>query len=674
MNGMDEHGGCDQNVVTDEYRTRGLQQLGLAWEVLSALTVATCAGLYARTQSWQAFAALGLGLAAAVLCRVSRRLARHNHVGAAGTWLLVASLAIPFLATSCISGSTLLFAGLALALPMGIGALVWPECWFSRGLFPGLLGAFSCSFVDRIVFWIRLSTAEATSFSLIGTGFAALTFASLLWVLAKRPPGSGLRTRLIVSFLLVGMPPTAAAAWHWLPSSSSTIAVYRSAAEILSPPTASALAGMGLWLGSILFSVALAVRLAKGLAITSLSPLARQEEVAALGSRTDAMRVGEGTTPTAREQLLQHTRELEQRCRNAEALAELSRVGLSLLNTQRLAQAVVDVVRDSLSLDYVALYTFEPGKQWLELRAESGPERCDSPGQRIRVGEGLVGQAAADAQLTIAARREAGQSVDNHDNAEAVCTQVALPLRSRGRLLGVLVGHTSLPVGLTLSAACPQPRGLGKELIDVLQAMAGRVALALDNARLLDEGQAAIDAARRVSGTLSLDAWRDVLSTRADLGFRSDEYGVERAGRIWLPRMAHAEEENTTVLGSRDDGGQIGQTLTVPIRIHGEVIGVLDTHKPSGEGAWTSEQVELVEQIAEELSQALENARLYEETQRRGVRERQLREIAIRMGGSVDLDAIMQTAVEDIAKALGVPSAFVQLYERRPPASDGSAK
>lgn len=662
MNGMAEHGRCDQNVVTDEHPAMGLQQLGLAWELLSALVAAACAGLYARTQSWQAFAALGLGFAAAVLCRLSRRLARHGRVGAAGTLLLVASLALPLLATSCISGSTLLFAGLALALSTGIGALVWPERWFSRGLFPGLLGALSCSFVDRVVFWSRLNTAETTSSALIGTGFAALAFASLLWVLAKRPPGSDLRTRLLVSFLFVGTPPTAAAAWHWLPSSSSTIVVYRGAAEILALPTANALAGMGLWLGSIVFAVALAVRLARGLLITSLSPLARREEVAALRNRVGAMRVEQGTTPMAEEQLLQHTRELEQRCRNAEALAELSRVGLSLLNTQRLGQAVVDLVRDSLSLEHVALYMFEPGKTWLELRAESGPERWGSPGQRIRVGEGLVGRAAADAQLTIAARRGAGQSVDNRDSVEAVSTQVALPLRSRGRLLGVLVGHTSLS------------GGLGKELIDVLQAMAGHVALALDNARLLDEGQAAIDAARRVSGALSLDAWRDVLRTRADLGFRSDEHGVERAGRIWLPRMARAEEENATVLGSEDDVGQMGQTLTVPIRIHGEVIGVLDTHKPGGENAWTSEQVELVEQIAEELSQALENARLYEETQRRGVRERQLREIAIRMGGSIDLDAIMQTAVEDIAKALGVPSAFVQLYERRPPAGNGSVE
>jgi GAF domain-containing protein len=653
---------------TDGHGAASLQQLALVWEVLCALAVGVCAGLAARTQSWQAFAALGLGFAAAVLCRVSRRLSRHSQVGAAGCLLLIAGLAVPLLATLCISNATLLLAGLALVLPIGITSLVWPQRWLSWGLFPSSLAALACGLMERVVPWSRLSAAETPAAALVGAGFAAVGLASLLWVLAKRPPGADLRTRLLVSFLFVGAPPAATAvattmAWRWLSSSRAPMVLYAGAAEVLVVPAAGWFIGASLWLGSVALSVALAVRLTKGLAIPSRPLIARRKELTESSDREGTMQLeqSEATRRAANEQRSQRMRELEQRCRNAEALVELSRVCLSLLDVQRLCRAVVDVVRDSLSQEYVALYALEPAQAWLELRAESGASRWSSPERkrRIPVGEGLVGRTAADVELKITA---GSAQEPGGDATKAVPTQVALPLRSRGRVLGVLVVHA----GLT--------GDLGRELVSALEAMASPIALALDNARLLEEGQVAIDAARRVSGTLSLDAWRDVLRVRTDLGFRSDEHGVQHAGRVWLPRMAQAGARNAAVLGRADDADQIGQTLTVPIRIHGEVIGVLDTRKPGSEGVWTSEQVALVEQIAEELSQALENARLYEETQRRGVRERQLREIATRMGGSADLDVIMQAAVEDVAKALGAPSAFVQLYERRPPVSNGSAE
>jgi GAF domain-containing protein len=82
------------------------------------------------------------------------------------------------------------------------------------------------------------------------------------------------------------------------------------------------------------------------------------------------------------------------------------------------------------------------------------------------------------------------------------------------------------------------------------------------------------------------------------------------------------------------------------------------------------DQVALIEQIVDVLSQALENARMYEETQRRGLREQQLRQIGTRMQSTVDLDAILRGAVTDLAQALGVSSAFVQLYAG-PTVSDG---
>jgi GAF domain-containing protein len=53
--------------------------------------------------------------------------------------------------------------------------------------------------------------------------------------------------------------------------------------------------------------------------------------------------------------------------------------------------------------------------------------------------------------------------------------------------------------------------------------------------------------------------------------------------------------------------------------------------------------------------------RLLEETRRRAQREQVIREITTKMRGSTDLDTILQTTIQELAKALGTSRTFVQL-------------
>jgi hypothetical protein len=61
------------------------------------------------------------------------------------------------------------------------------------------------------------------------------------------------------------------------------------------------------------------------------------------------------------------------------------------------------------------------------------------------------------------------------------------------------------------------------------------------------------------------------------------------------------------------------------------------------------------------MSMAAENLRLLEETQRRENRERLTREITDEMRRATDLDTLIQTTVQEMARALGTSSTFVQL-------------
>lgn len=92
-----------------------------------------------------------------------------------------------------------------------------------------------------------------------------------------------------------------------------------------------------------------------------------------------------------------------------------------------------------------------------------------------------------------------------------------------------------------------------------------------------------------------------------------------------------------------------------------QVIGVLDLQEADEDRSWLEEEIALVEAVAEQLGLALENARLFEQTQARVQRETHVRQITERIRDTMDVDAMLQTAVRELGRALGVPKVYVRL-------------
>ena len=354
------------------------------------------------------------------------------------------------------------------------------------------------------------------------------------------------------------------------------------------------------------------------------------------------------------DRVAERTRDLEQRSAYLEAAAEVGRVAASILDPNTLINRVVGLIQERFDLYYVGLFLLDESGEWAVLRAGTGEagRKMLARGHRIKVGEGMIGWSIANAQARIAL--DVGRDAVRLATPELPDTrsEAALPLRSRGRVLGAFTVQSER------SAAFDQ------HSVVVLQTMADQVAVALDNARLFSESRDALDAARRAYSELSRREWAELLRMRPDLGFRGDEYGVMRIGELWRPEMEQALASGQSVYGDGKEASAPGgrrYPLAVPIRVRGEVIGVLDTFKPEGTGGWTEEEVALLEEIADRLGQALEGARLFEDARRRNIRERQLREISERMQRAVALDSMMRSVVEELGRALNVPLTFVQL-------------
>ncbi len=312
---------------------------------------------------------------------------------------------------------------------------------------------------------------------------------------------------------------------------------------------------------------------------------------------------------------------------------------------------------------------------------------------RRRLGEGISGKVAQQGvpRLILEA--------DEEDPAVMVITRrrgihsvLALPLKARGRTIGVFrldsrrSGH------------------FREEQLRLMEVAAERMALAIDNARLLQEARerAVHEAlihriASAIGASLDLDqvmnsAVRELLAatgasrcTVALVDPKSEgtwsrwearaegipPTGESRSGwrntpivqRIMLnrePTLIEDIQKEPLPKHLLRLSAEVGvrAVLAVPLFHGDEPIGDLEIYQYDHPRRWTRRELELVRAVAAQLTVAVQNARLYGETdQRMRARVRELGSL-LRLSRAVSeqlsLDVVMERAVEEGVKALNV--------------------
>ena len=78
---------------------------------------------------------------------------------------------------------------------------------------------------------------------------------------------------------------------------------------------------------------------------------------------------------------------------------------------------------------------------------------------------------------------------------------------------------------------------------------------------------------------------------------------------------------------------------------------------------WTTNEVNLSEAVSERLSLALENARLIQDSQRQVIKEQAISEITSKIGSSINLENVLQTAVEELGRSIPGSEVLIRLKE-----------
>lgn len=341
----------------------------------------------------------------------------------------------------------------------------------------------------------------------------------------------------------------------------------------------------------------------------------------------------------------ERTRELEERSRALQYTAEIGSAIASTLDPQQLARQAVELIQKRFGLYYVGLFEVDGSGEWAELRAGTGEagQKMLARGHRIRIGTGMVGWSIANNQARIAQQAELDEVRLRTPELPETRSEAAIPLRSRGQVLGAL------------SIQSDQPNAFTPENLAIFQILAEQLGTALDNAYLYTESQETLRSLERAYAERTRIEWREALRRlRAPLAFRSAARGSIPVAPLQASDASRALTTGEIVIETdlQSPGGRY--FISVPIKIRGHVIGLMRTYKSAERGPWSEEEINALRIIAEQVGAALETARLYGDSQRRAERERLLAEITTKIRSVSDPQAMIQTTLDTLRQALGV--------------------
>lgn len=337
-----------------------------------------------------------------------------------------------------------------------------------------------------------------------------------------------------------------------------------------------------------------------------------------------------------------------------QTLQEISESVAGMTDLGATLDATVAALSDTMGFTYIAVNLIDTTTR--EIQTPRAIGWAASMEGMVRSLDELQG----DILMDVARKREI-ELIDGWDDrfdrelferaGHANLVRVYVPLIAHDTVIGVLeVGHHR------------QERAkVTAEEVNLLRNIADRVAVAVENARLLEQTRTALAEMQAVQRRYQQQAWVDYLQVAAATAYETQRPGSAPLGEAVLPEVRRVIADQRTVAVPAGESVANHAALAVPITLRDQVIGVLGIHDEDGARQWTADEVALLEAVAERMGQTAETLRLLDETQRAASRERLTGNVAAQMRTSLDVDTVLQTAVRAIGEALGLHDLTIEL-------------
>ena len=317
-------------------------------------------------------------------------------------------------------------------------------------------------------------------------------------------------------------------------------------------------------------------------------------------------------------------------------LLEVSRVIAETLDLDKLLENVASIVRNVVPFEVFAIFLYSEREKGLRIRYSIGHREEVVRSLVIRVGEGVVGAAAASQQPVLV--EDVSKDPRYLSVLDAVRSELAVPMVARGKLVGVLDLEST------------RVSGFGEQERALLRLIATRVAASIDNARLyrlvdrqnrtlrtlanlsqefssiLDLDELLGKIAETIRVLINYDAF-SIFLVDAEKELLRHRFSVRYDQRVNVDHIplgkgitgaAVAARETVRVPNTLEDPRyivlhpEIRSELAIPLIVQDRVVGVLNLESRRV-ACFTEDHQRTLSLLAPQIASSVENARLYEE-------------------------------------------------------------
>jgi GAF domain-containing protein/DNA-binding response OmpR family regulator len=286
----------------------------------------------------------------------------------------------------------------------------------------------------------------------------------------------------------------------------------------------------------------------------------------------------------------------------------------------------------------------------------------------------LITQSDAD-KIFVISDIEAETELDDQSIATlreiGVKSALIVPLMTSGMCLGwlLLITHH-------------QSRLFTPDQVRPYQALADQAAAAIQNQHLIRQIQASLEEVEAVHRQYLRDEWSSFLELQEtqQTNIVYDQETLVAAQDLWHPLIGAAIDSGAPVAhpnvdetrspfmsrfasdgsaqsseAAQETPEQTGASLIAPLKVRGQVIGALGLEDPDGDATreWTLDQVSMVQEIADQVALAIENARLLDRTQASLAETARLYEATARLSNPQSADEVVKVLAKEIHATLG---------------------
>jgi PAS domain S-box-containing protein len=268
-----------------------------------------------------------------------------------------------------------------------------------------------------------------------------------------------------------------------------------------------------------------------------------------------------------------------------------------------LYQRVVSQVKDQFGYYHVQLLRYDPSLDIMALVVGYGDtgQKMLEMNHSVPMGIGLIGTAAKSGLPVL--RKDVMADPDWQQNPLLPKTksELALPIKLGKEVLGVLDVQSDLNDGISAD----------EQLL--LEGLCGQIAIAIDSTRLRIDMESNLRELTTLQRYLSREGWANYKASRKDVyGFGYDLKGVYS---LTPGQSATPTDKVQLQNGGKPSNGKLVDAIhSTRLEVRGEVIGSIAIQEDP-ERPLTPDEQDLLTAISQQVSEALEAARLFEETQ-----------------------------------------------------------